>query len=79
MPVDLCNVPATFEQLMESILQGLRYEACLVYFDDVIVVGQTLVYISFLSFFHPYNYMTPFLESIYLFFLSHKQSYACIL
>jgi len=26
---------------MESVLRGLTYEACLVYLDDVIVIGRT--------------------------------------
>jgi hypothetical protein len=41
MPVGLCNSPATFESLSESVLRSLIYEACLVYLDDVIVVGRT--------------------------------------
>jgi predicted RNase H-like HicB family nuclease len=40
-PFGLCNAPTTFEWLMESVLRGLTYEACLVYLDDVIVVGRT--------------------------------------
>jgi hypothetical protein len=41
MLFDLCNAPATFETPMESELLGLAYEGCLVYLDDVIVVGWT--------------------------------------
>jgi hypothetical protein len=35
----LCNTPAIFEWLMESVLWVHIYEACLVYLDDVIVAS----------------------------------------
>ena len=38
MKFGLCNALATFECLMEAELQGLSYEACLVYLDIIIVV-----------------------------------------
>ncbi|GFW57512.1 retrovirus-related Pol polyprotein from transposon 17.6 [Trichonephila clavipes] len=41
MPFGLCNAPATFERLMETVLRGLSYEACLVYFNDIIIVGRS--------------------------------------
>ncbi|GBM92433.1 Retrovirus-related Pol polyprotein from transposon 297 [Araneus ventricosus] len=41
MPFELCNVPATFERLMETVLRGLTSETCLVYLDDIIIVGRT--------------------------------------
>jgi len=41
MPFGLCNAPATFERLMEQILQGLVTKICLVYLDDVIDFGKT--------------------------------------
>jgi len=41
MSFGLCNAPATFERLMERILQGLVTKICLVYLDDVIVFGKT--------------------------------------
>ncbi|GFT92065.1 retrovirus-related Pol polyprotein from transposon 17.6 [Trichonephila clavipes] len=41
MPFGLCNAPATSECLMETVLRGLSYEACLVYLDDIIIVGHS--------------------------------------
>ncbi|MCG8032936.1 MAG: DDE-type integrase/transposase/recombinase, partial [Candidatus Thiodiazotropha taylori] len=41
LPFGLCNAPATFERLMESILAGLRWDICLIYLDDVITFGKS--------------------------------------
>ncbi|KAG5891946.1 hypothetical protein JTB14_002222 [Gonioctena quinquepunctata] len=41
MPFGLCNAPATFERLMETVLKGLSWNTCLVYLDDIIVVGRS--------------------------------------
>ena len=41
MPFELCNTPATFERLMDRVLQGLRWSRCLVYLDDIISFGTT--------------------------------------
>ncbi|GBM70788.1 Retrovirus-related Pol polyprotein from transposon 297 [Araneus ventricosus] len=41
MSFGLCNAPATFERLIETELLGLSSEACLVYLDDIIIVGRT--------------------------------------
>ena len=41
MPFGLCNAPATFERLMETVLAGLNWQICLIYLDDIIVIGRT--------------------------------------
>lgn len=41
LPFGLCNAPATFERLMETVLSGLQWDICLIYIDDVIVYGKT--------------------------------------
>ena len=41
MPFGLCNAPATFERLIESIFRGMLWTRCLVYVDDIICYGKT--------------------------------------
>ena len=41
MPFGLCNAPATFERLMESVLAGLQWGICLIFLDDFIVYAKT--------------------------------------
>uniref|UniRef100_A0A7N8WJS6 Gypsy retrotransposon integrase-like protein 1 n=1 Tax=Mastacembelus armatus TaxID=205130 RepID=A0A7N8WJS6_9TELE len=37
MPFGLCNAPATFERLMERVLNGIPRDRCVVYLDDLLV------------------------------------------
>lgn len=41
LPFGLCNAPATFQRLMDRVLHGLKWHSCLVYIDDIVVVGAT--------------------------------------
>jgi len=43
MPFDLYNTPATFERVMEQILQKFLSKICLVYLDDVIIFGKNFL------------------------------------
>lgn len=42
MPFGLCNAPATFQRLMDTVLTGLNYEICLAYLDDIILYSHDL-------------------------------------
>ena len=42
MPFGLVNAPATFHRLMEVVLAGLARKICLVYLDEVLVLGRML-------------------------------------
>ena len=40
LPFSLCNGPATSQRLMDLVLAGLNWSECLVYLDDVIILGK---------------------------------------
>ncbi|UYV63051.1 hypothetical protein LAZ67_2002979 [Cordylochernes scorpioides] len=41
MPFGLCNAPATFERMMDTVLKGLKWNICLCYLDDMVVYGPS--------------------------------------
>ena len=41
MPIGLCNAPATFQRVMQTVLAGLEWPDCFVYIDNILVVSRT--------------------------------------
>ena len=41
LPFGMCNGPATFQRLMNILLAGIQWHSCLVYLDDIIVLGRS--------------------------------------
>ena len=41
MPFGLTNAPATFQHLMNLLLAGLHWQSCLIYIDNIIILGKT--------------------------------------
>ena len=41
MPFGLCNVPATFQWLMQNCMGDLNFVYCLIYLDDLIMFSRT--------------------------------------
>ena len=42
MPFGLCGAPATFQRMMQSVLQNEAWVKCVIYLDDVLVFGKTV-------------------------------------
>ena len=68
MPFGLCNAPATFERLMDQVLQGLRWSRCLVYLDDIIsfrtTFGDALDNLTSIFECHLFQTSVPFLGHV---------------
>ena len=41
MPFGLCNSPATFQRLMQTVLTSLEWKSCYVYIDNILVFSKT--------------------------------------
>ena len=42
LPMGMCNSSATFQRLMNLVLDGLTYSSCLVYLDDIVIMSSTI-------------------------------------
>ena len=40
MPFGVKNGPAHFQRLMDYVIAGLKYKSCVVYIDDLLVIGS---------------------------------------
>ena len=43
LPMGLCNWPPTCQRLMELVLNGLQWQICLIFLDDIIVFGSSFM------------------------------------
>lgn len=41
MPFGLTNAPGTFQRVMEMALNGLQWDICLIYLDDIVIFSRT--------------------------------------
>ena len=41
LPFGMCNSPSTFSRLMEKVLEGLQWQICLLYIDDILIFAKT--------------------------------------
>ena len=41
LPFGLVNAPRTFQRMMDVLLAGLKWYACLIYIDDIVIFGRT--------------------------------------
>ena len=40
MSIGLCNVPSTFQRIIQLVLRGLTWKIVLAYLDDVVILGN---------------------------------------
>lgn len=41
LPFGLCNAPATFERMIDTVLRGLKWKTCLCYLDDIVIFSSS--------------------------------------
>lgn len=41
MAFGLCNAPATFERMIDTVLRGLKWKTCLCYLDDIVIFSSS--------------------------------------
>jgi len=43
MPFGLAKAPPTFARLLERVVFGLQWQVCLIYLDNIIIFGKTVI------------------------------------